>query len=318
MDEESILKKENLELKTKLEDLKWAAEKTNEGVRALYNELRKKNEDLKKLDHLKSDFISTVSHELRTPLAIIREGSSLIKDKILGSITEKQDEMLGSILENIDRLANIINDLLDISKLEAGKISIRKEKVDISKIIQRVAKDFQVKVASKGIDLRYFIPDGLPCVNADSNKLIQVFTNLLGNSVKFTPKGGKISIEVEVHKEFLNIIVRDTGRGIAREDLTSVFDKFQQLGRMEGPGEKGTGLGLAGLYSAAGGSDFSIAGGSRSPCNRIVSCINIGKPALKGFFGSTADGASGFCSFFCPFFLGFFADSHDMPTFFAT
>ncbi|MCA9396239.1 MAG: hypothetical protein KC649_03630, partial [Candidatus Omnitrophica bacterium] len=125
------LRQECLKLQNKIKDVEWAADKTNEGVRVLYKELAKKNEELQKLDQLKSDFVATVSHELRTPLTIIREGVSLIQDGILGSVTDDQNEILTDVIQNIDRLANIINDLLDISKLEAGNIKLNKLDIEV-------------------------------------------------------------------------------------------------------------------------------------------------------------------------------------------
>lgn len=239
------LRAECLKLREKIIDVEWAADKTNEGVRVLYKELSKKNEELHKLDQLKTDFVATVSHELRTPLTIIREGVSLIQDGILGATTADQNEILGDVIQNIDRLANIINDLLDISKLEAGNIKLNKLDIEVKPFIDRMIAAFQVKIKSSEITLEFEYQGQDFHMYGDPGRLIQVLTNLIGNASKFTPKGGKITVRAFPEDNYIRIEIKDTGCGIAQEDLPKVFGKFQQFGRTDGPGEKGTGLGLA-------------------------------------------------------------------------
>ncbi|MFC1703902.1 PAS domain S-box protein [Candidatus Omnitrophota bacterium] len=220
--------------------------KTNESMKELYSKLEEQNKELKALDQLKSDFVSTVSHELRTPLTVIREGVSLINDKVLGEVSDQQSEILRDILESTDRLAKIINDLLDISKLEAGKIDLEQTEVDTASLIKKLVKDFQIKAKPKEITLKEELPEKVSYVFGDYDRLIQVLTNLVGNAIKFTPNKGTITIAAkESAADMVEISVSDSGRGIAKDDASKLFDKFSQFGRTPGPGEKGTGLGLA-------------------------------------------------------------------------
>jgi len=239
--QEEALKTANDELETKARGLK----KTNEDLKLLYKELEDKNTELEKLDRLKSDFVSTVSHELRTPLAITKEGISLVLDKILGPLTDKQSDILTTSKNNIDRLARIINDLLDISKVEAGKFELKKEAVNLLDIVVHLRSSFEPKVKAKNLELKIETPR-VENINVyiDSDRIIQVFTNLIGNAIKYTEQGS-VTISVREKGNSVECSVRDTGKGMSREDQTKLFAKFQQFGRSSGPGEKGTGLGLA-------------------------------------------------------------------------
>lgn len=198
----------------------------------------------KEIDAMKSEFVSTVSHELRTPLSITKEGISLVLDGITGEINEKQRKILLTSRDNMDRLARIINNLLDISKIESGKIELKREPIDMNALVSRVARSFESRIKSKGLDLKLDIADKSVMVYADSDKLIQVLTNLIGNACKFTQKG---RIEVFCHDkdDKAECSVMDTGVGISPDDLSRVFEKFQQFTRIPGAGEKGTGLGLS-------------------------------------------------------------------------
>lgn len=230
--------KEELEIQT------WGLKKTNQGIKLLYKELEKKNAELRKLDQLKTDFVSTVSHELRTPLSITKEGISLVLDKITGQINPQQEKILTVAKDNIDRLAKIINELLDISKIEAGRIELKKELVNIADLVRQVVVSFEPKVNKKGLELRINLPSRDIDSYVDADKITQVFTNLVSNALKFTEKG-HIEIEVKELEDEIECSVMDTGIGISQDDLPKVFDKFQQFGRAAGAGEKGTGLGLS-------------------------------------------------------------------------
>ena len=219
-------------------------EKANEGVKLLYKELEEKNKRLEKLDELKTQFLSTVSHELRTPLTITKEGINLILDKIPGDINKKQEEVLIMAKNNIDRLARIINDLLDISKIEAGKTELKKEVVDLAHIIKGVVSLFKPAALKEGIDIRANIPKEAAVILADADKITQVFTNLVGNALKFTKKGF-VTISVKSKVDAIECCVSDTGVGVSEEGLLSMFDKFQQLGSNSISKERGTGLGLS-------------------------------------------------------------------------
>ncbi len=197
-----------------------------------------------RLDKLKDDFINTVSHELRTPLSISKEAISLILEKIPGDINDQQTEILEIARNNIERLARIINGLLDVSKMEAGKADLKKEEIDLPLLIRMIAQAFEPKAKDKGLELRLDLPEMQIRVYADEDKLNQIFTNLVDNAVKFTSKG---CIEIGAEEKEKEIIcrVRDSGIGIGPLDLPKIFDKFTQFVRKDGPGEKGTGLGLS-------------------------------------------------------------------------
>jgi PAS domain S-box-containing protein/diguanylate cyclase (GGDEF)-like protein len=210
------------------------------GVVSILRDITKEKE----IDRMKTEFISTVSHELRTPLSITREGISLILDEIPGKINSKQRDILTSAMANADRLARIINELLDISKIEAGKIGLKNKMVDAVEIIRRAADAFKPAAKKKGVQIIVSVPQKHLDIYADPGRMFQVFTNLLDNALKFTD-AGSVKIKGEHKKDCVEFSVQDTGIGIARADLPGVFSKFQQFGRTDGPGDKGTGLGLA-------------------------------------------------------------------------
>ena len=206
--------------------------------------LKENNRKLKELDKLKSSFISTVSHELRTPLTPISEGVSIVADGSAGDVNKKQAHFLDIAQRNIERLARLINELLDISRIEAGRLKMDKKSIDLKKTIGKVADTFSINAKKKGIKLIKECDIEDCTVYADEDKIVQVFTNLINNSLKFTDKGS-ITIKCEDKGKYMQISIIDTGKGIPKDKLKAVFDKFQQLGRKAGPGSGGTGLGLA-------------------------------------------------------------------------
>lgn len=198
----------------------------------------------KKIDQLKDEFISTVSHELRSPLSIIKEGISLLIDEIPGGINESQAKILMSAKRNIDRLARIINKLLDISKIESGGMKIEKASFDITDLMKEIGASFEADMKKKGLELKMDFPKEGVKVCADLDAITQVICNLIDNAIKFT-KEGHIEISVREKDDTVECSICDTGIGISKENLPKLFSKFQQFGRMTGPGEKGTGLGLS-------------------------------------------------------------------------
>jgi len=237
---ESELKKaqEELEIET------WGLAKTNEAIKYLYQELDKKNRELQTLDLLKTEFINTASHELRTPLTIIREAISQVLDGLHGQINPDQKEYLSLCLNDVDRLQHLINDLLDISKLESGKFKLMKERVDIVDLVKNVSASFYSKAANIGLELRESFHQSESWAFVDRDSIKRVFTNIIGNAIKFTDLGS-IEISITETPTHIECAVSDTGRGIAGEDLPRLFTKFEQFGELKGSGEeKGTGLGL--------------------------------------------------------------------------
>jgi two-component system CheB/CheR fusion protein len=204
----------------------------------------RKAEEIKRTGQIKSDFISMVSHELRTPLSITKEGINIVLDKVAGEINEKQKGVLQVANNNIDRLSRIINDLLDISKLEAGKVKLKKELVDMAVLIRGAASLFELSIKKKGLELKVDIPEKQIDAYIDLDKIYQCFTNLIENAIKFTDKG-HIEVSLREKGNEVECVVADTGIGIAEENLPKIFGRFEQFGRVSGPGEKGTGLGLS-------------------------------------------------------------------------
>ncbi len=216
-----------------------------EALKRLYEELRKKNKRLNELDQLKDNFISTVSHELRTPLAIIKQFSGIIADEIPGKLTEDQKQYVGIIKEGTDRLIRLINDLLDISKMESGTVVLKRTLVEMGRMTNKVIFALRPQAAQKGIELCAVFQEPLPSIYFDEEKIVQVLTNLIGNATKFTPQNGHITVTITEREKEVEFSVSDTGPGISPEDTNKVFKRFQQFGRTAGSGSKGTGLGLA-------------------------------------------------------------------------
>jgi PAS domain S-box-containing protein len=198
----------------------------------------------KEVDKMKSELISNVSHELRTPLSTIQEGIALVFDGALGPIQEGQKDILARVKNNIDRLARLINDLLDMSKIEAGKLELHKSSVDIAALVEEVFSSFQNQAHSKKIQLTSRIKKNVPPLYIDPDRISQVLTNVIANSIKFTSAHGSITLELKDEEREVEISVTDTGIGIAQENLVGLFDRFSQFNRVYGPGERGTGLGL--------------------------------------------------------------------------
>ena len=211
---------------------------------ALLNEqLQLEVEERRRAERLKDEFVSTVSHELRTPLAITREGVSLLIDGIPGPINEKQAKVLTTAKGNVDRLTRIINDLLDISKIEAGRMEIKREKINVGELVAHAAAALTPLAIQKGLRLDIRVPDKSLEVFADEDRLVQVLNNLLSNAIKFTREGG-VTVSVAAKEEGIECVVEDTGAGVSEEDMPRLFHKFVQIGRTNGAGRKGTGLGL--------------------------------------------------------------------------
>ncbi|MFA6431225.1 MAG: ATP-binding protein [Candidatus Margulisiibacteriota bacterium] len=202
-----------------------------------------KEQEIIKESELKSDFVSVVSHELRTPLSITKEGIQLILDGLTGAINEKQKKILDVSSSQIDRLTRLINDLLDISKIESKKYVQKMERLNFIELCQQESDAFAFKIKEKGLSFIHALPQKEMFVLGGRDQLIQVLSNLLSNAIKFTEKG-EIELKVEERENELVCSIRDTGRGIAEGDLPKLFNKFEQLNRTAGPGEKGTGLGL--------------------------------------------------------------------------
>lgn len=203
-------------------------------------------EKLRKALAVKDEFTSTVSHELRTPLAICKEAISLVlRGKVGAVMNEKQKEILKMANSNLDRLGFLINDILDMAKVDAGKMKLRKEDVNITEVVRENCTEWKLRAWLKKVELDLIAPDKTITLLADKMKLVQILSNLIHNAIKFTPEGGEIKVGVKERSNEVEISVKDTGPGISREDMPKLFEKFQQFRRIYGPGLQGTGLGLS-------------------------------------------------------------------------
>ena len=232
---------ELLEIRKRLE---MKIDMANKDLEQKNKELVIANEELKKLDVLKSDFISLVSHELRTPLSAIRTSSEFLESEE-NVDPGVQKEMLDNIISNVDRQARLINDILDLTKIEAGRMEFRFEQVDFKYIAQVAIENIRPIARKNNITITEDIPDKLSTISADKEKLIIVLNNLLSNALKFTPDGGATHLSVKEYKDHIEIKVKDTGIGIEKEQLEKLFDKFYQVDNPSRRKIGGSGLGLS-------------------------------------------------------------------------
>ncbi|MCZ7355771.1 MAG: ATP-binding protein [Candidatus Methanoperedens sp.] len=231
---------ELLDIRKKLEN---RIELANKDLEEKNRELIRANEELKKLDSLKSDFISLVSHELKTPLSAIKTSAEFLESEDILDI-DVEKEMLNNIIMNIDRLTRLINDILDLSKIEAGKMEFRFEKVNVAEIVNVALENIKYLALKNNITISLDIPENISSVLADREKLIIVLNNLLGNALKFTHNGGRVLVSAKEEKDNVEIRVKDTGIGIDTDKLSKIFDKFYQADSTSRRKIGGSGLGL--------------------------------------------------------------------------
>ncbi len=221
-----------------------------ENVR-LFTELRARNQDLveahaqiEAASRHKSEFLANMSHELRTPLNAIIGFSEVLSDRMFGELTEKQAEYLQDIYASGQHLLSLINDILDLSKIEAGRMELDLTHVDLPGAIENAVSLVRERAARRGIVLVSTSDDSVRTVRADERKVKQVVLNLLSNALKFTPEGGRVDVRAVMNDGTVEVSVTDTGVGISPEDLRVIFEEFRQVGTADKKVE-GTGLGLA-------------------------------------------------------------------------
>ena len=229
----------------------------------LYEEIKNTNTKLEKLERLKSEFISIVSHELRTPLTAIKNSLEICLSGKAGEVSSIMDKFLNMARRNVSRLSGIINDLLDLSKIEAGKMDFKFEKANINVPVEFIKNTFENVAKDKNIDLVLDKDDDIFDTYIDNQRIEQVVSNLVSNAIKFTNENGKITVKTEKIKQsdidksklvgvenpvfyenYVKVSVSDNGIGIAQEDLKKVFDQFQQIENSLNRQNGGTGLGL--------------------------------------------------------------------------
>jgi signal transduction histidine kinase len=219
------------------------AERTAE-LEATYRELAASHARLRELDRLKSDFLGNVSHELRTPLASIKGFVDNLLDGVAGGLAVRQRHYLVRVRDNADRLGRMVSDLLDLTRIEAGKVELTLQALDAGEAVSEAVETFRPIARARPVGLILDVEPGLR-VWADGDKLQQILTNLVSNAVKFTPGGGQVTVRgCRRGSTTVRLDVQDSGPGIAPQDRERVFDKFYQVGRTEGERPDGTGLGL--------------------------------------------------------------------------
>jgi len=203
------------------------------------------NKELEGLNRMKSEFVSVVSHEIRTPLTTMKEFIALLLDEIPGKINKEQQEFLSIINESINRLTRLINNMLDISRIESGMVELNRREININTLTNEVIKFLQPQADTKDILIKNSLFLDLPAIYGDWDKILQVLTNLIDNAIKFTPQSGRITIEGKMVNNQILLSVIDTGIGINSEDFDKVFEKFQRIESPTPLQAKGTGLGLS-------------------------------------------------------------------------
>src|SRR5207247_5189189 len=210
----------------------------------LFREIEVKSRELEAANRHKSEFLANVSHELRTPLNAIIGFSEVLGERMFGELNEKQAEYTEDILSSGRHLLSLINDILDLSKIEAGRMELELRKFDLPSAVENALILVRERATRHGIKLERAIDERLGDFTGDERKVKQILVNLLSNSVKFTPEGGKIHVNASLNNGSVIISIADTGIGIAKEDQEAIFEEFRQVGTNYAQKREGTGLGL--------------------------------------------------------------------------
>lgn len=202
-------------------------------------------EEVKKTSKLKSEFVSAVSHELRTPLTSVKGYASILMTGKVGDIPQKVKERLEKINKHSDNLVTLINNLLDISRIESGRVEMKFARYDVSSIIENVQDLLTPQMRDKNIEFKTEIGNNLPDIYIDISQVDRVFINIVSNAVKYTPEQGTITIKADLKGDFVHFQVVDTGIGIKEDDISRLFDEFYRVDNEFNQNVKGTGLGLS-------------------------------------------------------------------------
>ena len=216
----------------------------NEELRVQGQELLEKSKELEKANQAKSEFLAHMSHELRTPLNVIIGFAELMQGQVPGKVNTEQKQCLDDILGSSRYLLTLVNDILDLTKIESGKVELRLRKVSLPDLVESIKSEIMPVLAKKRQSLEVKLGRGLPRVNIDEAKVGQVLINLLGNSAKFTPESGTLRIEAAREDNCCRVSVIDNGIGVREGNQKSIFEPFYQVDRPLNNGLGGTGLGL--------------------------------------------------------------------------
>ena len=230
---------------TQISDLSRELAETNSGVVALYAELDDSAAELRNVSELKSRFLSYMSHEFRTPLGSIRSISRILLDRMDGPLTDEQEKQMRFIQGSAEELTDMVNDLLDLARIDAGRISISPQWFEMVDLFAALRGMFKPLLTNEAVTLIFEEPIGVPRVYTDDKKLSQILRNFIANALKFTQKGEvRVSAQYRA-SEWVTFAVADTGIGIAKEHQGALFQDFVQLDSPIQKRYRGTGLGLA-------------------------------------------------------------------------
>jgi signal transduction histidine kinase len=229
-----------------LEEKREELERLNNQLTASNIELNEANARLRELAEMREEFLALTTHDLRSPLTVISGVISFFTSGRLGELSPEQKNMVQMMERNTQNLIELVNDLLDAAKLESGALQLEAAPTDLRALVHEICEPLEPLAREKGITLTQDLPEALPHVHADRLKLRRVLVNLLSNALKFTPKGGQVSVRADRAEgdDVIRVAVTDTGVGIAAEDIETLFDKYEQARNRATRGEKGTGLGL--------------------------------------------------------------------------
>ena len=227
-----------------LEEKREQLEQVNRRLAESNRELNEANSKLRELSAMKEEFLALTTHDLRSPLTVISGVINFFTSGRLGELTPEQKNMVEMMERNTQNLIELVNDLLDASKLESGTMRLDATTVELRALIEELREQMQPLAAEKEIALEELVPEDLPQLRADRAKLRRVLVNLVSNALKFTPKGGRVGVSAAREGSFVRVSVSDTGVGIQPDDLRDIFDKYAQARSRATRSEKGTGLGL--------------------------------------------------------------------------
>lgn len=227
-----------------LEEKRTELERVNTELGATNRELNEANAKLRELSEMKEEFLALTTHDLRSPLTVISGVISFFTSGRLGELSPEQKNMVAMMERNAQSLIELVNDLLDASKLESGTMRLEIASIDLRGLIDELRETMEPLVREKGLKMEDALPADLPLVEADRPKLRRILVNLVSNAIKFTSKGGQVAVRAVREDGAVRISVSDTGVGIAPEDVKLLFDKYEQARSRATRGEKGTGLGL--------------------------------------------------------------------------
>ncbi|MCD4806214.1 MAG: PAS domain S-box protein [Methanococcoides sp.] len=217
---------------------------SEEALKKYAEDLATANEELKSLDQMKDRFLSNVSHELKTPLTSIKGYTELIYDESLGALNDQQKGMERTVLRNANRLKRLVDSLLYISRVQSGNVQYVFEQVSIVEIIEMTLQDLKIQIEDKKLTVEKDMPNTIPNINGDRDKLTDMLTNIVDNSIKFTPEGGLLKFTIEDEDEFIHIVLKDNGIGIPPDMIPMLFQRFYQIDASRTRKYGGTGLGL--------------------------------------------------------------------------